>query len=243
MGIATRNIKSIKDPDFYSNEKFSFIIPAAGMGKRMKSFGAKPLIKVNPTTTILDNQLRIINNVFPNNEIILIAGYDGDYLMNHSPNSLIKIENERYEDTNVCRSIGMGLRAATTERVVIVYGDLVFNEETLRHTKFRNLSTLIVGSSFMKEEEIGCTYDEQTNLLQHMDWNIKDKWDQISYFTGRELKLLKNICWDKSNEKLFGFECINNIVNNNGKFAICKNKGKTIDIDTSKDLERVIEIL
>ncbi len=57
---AYRNIKPIKH-SLYDEEKYSIIIPAAGMGKRMKSFGPKPLIKLTPSLNILDNQLNIIN--------------------------------------------------------------------------------------------------------------------------------------------------------------------------------------
>lgn len=243
MGLNQPNTKPIKDPDFYSNEKFSIIIPAAGMGKRMKSYGPKPLIKINNNLTIIQNQLNCINKVFFNSEIIIIAGFDGDYLMNHTPNNLIKIENERYEETNVARSIGIGLRAATTERVIIIYGDLVFNQALLSETNFRNQSTLIVDSSnLMKDEEIGCYSSD--NQLINMDWSVNEKWAQIMYVTGRELKLLKNITWNKENERFFGFECINEIINNHGKFLIHKPKdGKITDIDISKDLEKVINIL
>ncbi len=124
--------------------------------------------------------------------------------MNHSPNNLIKIENERYETTNVTRSIGIGLRAVTTERVIVIYGDLVFNESILQNTDFSNKSTLLLDNTYMKEEEIGC-FVENKKII-NMDWGQKTKWAQISYFTGRELKLLKNIAWDKSKEMFYGFD-------------------------------------
>ena len=208
---AHRNIKPIHH-SLYEEEKYSIIIPSAGMGKRMKSFGPKSLIKLKPNLNILENQINIINKIFPINEIILVVGYDGDYLMNHSSNSLIKIENERYETTNVTRSIGIGLRAVTTERVVIIYGDLVFNEQTLLNTDFSNRSTILVDNTYMKEEEIGC-FIENKKII-NMDWDQKTKWSQISYFTGKELKLLKNIAWNRSKEMFYGFECINEIINN-----------------------------
>jgi hypothetical protein len=43
---------------------------------------------------------------------------------------------------------------------------------------------------------------------------------------------------------MFGFEAINEIINNGGKFVMCgSNKAKAIDIDSSKDLEKVKEIV
>ena len=71
-----------------------------------------------------------------------------------SPKDLIKIENENYEKTNVVRSIGLGLRAATSENVLVIYGDLVFNEETIKNLKPQCSSLIIDNSSTMKDDEV-----------------------------------------------------------------------------------------
>ena len=86
------------------------IIPSAGIGKRMKSYGCKSLLNIQ-NDKLIDIQIKNINSVFPNNEIILITGFDSDRLMNNSPDDIIKIENERYYDNNVSKSISIGLRA------------------------------------------------------------------------------------------------------------------------------------
>ena len=125
----TTNIRGKK------SQKYSIIIPSAGMGKRMRSYGPKSLIKITPEKNIVENQIEIINDNFTNHEIILVCGFEADKLMNNTPKNLIKIENENYENTNVVRSIGLGLRAATSENVLVIYGDLVFNEETIKNLK------------------------------------------------------------------------------------------------------------
>ena len=124
------------------NEKHSIIIPAAGMGYRMRSYGPKPLIRINQEKTIVQNQIEIIKNNFVNPEIILVCGFEADKVMKNTPTDIIKIENESYEKTNVLRSIGMGLRAATSERVLIVYGDLVFNDEAIKNLKLETCNQL-----------------------------------------------------------------------------------------------------
>ena len=126
MTQATRHVTYIHSPNTY---KYSIIIPAAGQGLRMKSYGAKPLIKLTPDLTIIQNQLNIITDKFRSYEVILVTGFESQRVMRETPQDIIKIENERYDETNVCRSIGIGLRAATTNRVLIIYGDLVFRSE------------------------------------------------------------------------------------------------------------------
>ncbi len=154
--------------------------------------------------------------------------------MRDTPNDIIKIENERYEDTNVCRSIGMGLRAATTNRVLIIYGDLVFNSATL-NVKFNKGSSLIVDSNTMTDNEVGCTI--MNGLVEQVLYELPNKWAQISFFVDKELEMLKKIVWNPDNERLYGFEAINQIIDGGGKFrAIIPNGIRVNDIDSSKDI-------
>jgi len=239
MTKAIRNVSYIHSPNTY---KYSIIIPAAGQGLRMKSYGAKPLIKLTPDLTVIQNQLNIISKKFRYYEIILIVGFQAYRVMGETPNDIIKIENERYEDTNVCRSIGMGLRAATTNRVLIIYGDLVFNYEAL-DVKFNKGSSLIIDSSnTMTDNEIGCTINNGT--IEHLSYELPHKWSQISFFTGRELEMLKKISWNPNNERLYGFELINQIIESGGQFRPVFPPGiKVNDIDTSKDIPIVQGII
>ncbi len=123
--MTIRYIKEINKPT-----DIDIVIPAAGLGKRMKSYGAKPLIKIRGNTSIIDNQIRILKKFLPNSNIIIVCGFDADNLMNKTDENIVKIENENYVGTNVVRSIGMGLRA-TKRDVLIVYGDLIFNEKCI----------------------------------------------------------------------------------------------------------------
>ena len=43
--------------------KIGIIIPAAGMGRRMKSYGPKPLIKIG-SSTIIKNQIQLLQTYF-----------------------------------------------------------------------------------------------------------------------------------------------------------------------------------
>ena len=86
-----KHIKSIRqDP----NETLvHVIIPSAGIGRRMKSYGCKSLLNIRDKK-LIDIQVENIRNVFPTNEIILVTGFDSDRLINNSPTDIIKIENE-----------------------------------------------------------------------------------------------------------------------------------------------------
>ena len=66
------------------------IIPSAGIGRRMKSYGCKSLLSIKDKR-LIDIPLEYINSRFVRNEIILITGFDSERLMNYSPEDIIKI--------------------------------------------------------------------------------------------------------------------------------------------------------
>ena len=225
-----------------SKNQIGVIIPAAGMGRRMKSYGPKPLIRIG-NSTVIKNQIHLIRTYIPHSLIVLVCGFQAKALMNQTPASILKIENERYEETNVVRSIGMALRVIDScSKIIIIYGDLVFNSATLRNLKF-DKSSLIVTEQGMSDEEVGCVIDEN-NRVSNLMYDLPTKWSQIGIFVGKELKLLKQLAWEEKNQTKFGFEIINQIIEQGGTFKCIKNKNiKIVDIDSSKDIQRAKEIL
>lgn len=239
MSDAVRNVSSIRGP--LKTRKYSIIIPAAGMGNRVASYGSRSLYTLDGKTTLIQRQIKLIKEVYPINEIIVVAGFEADKVMANIPSDIIKVENEHYEKTQVVRSIGMGLRVCTTDRVVVIYGDLVFNKNALMFPA--NRDSLIVGdNSTMKDGEVGYT-SHRTNV-EYIFYDLPNKWAQIAYYTGKELELLKRIAWRRENSHIFGFEAINEIIRRGGSFIAVKPPGiKITDVDAIKDLKRAKEML
>lgn len=237
MGLAYRNILPIRGT---KTNRFSIIIPAAGMGLRMKSYGVKSLISLTPNVNLITHQLSIIRKTFVNSEIILVVGFEADKLIQKTPNDIIKIENEKYETTNVARSIGIGLNAATSENVLIIYGDLVFNDKALRIPLTESL--LIIDKNTMVGDEVGCSVND--NRVDILSYELPQKWAQIVYLKNKELDLMRRICCNRLHDNLYGFEIINKVIDSGGTFlAYQPDKIKINDIDSSKDLLTIRSIL
>lgn len=234
MGLAYRNILPIRGTKI---NRFSVIIPAAGLGFRMKSYGPKSLLKLTPDIDIITHQLKIIQQTFFNPEIILVTGFLSNRVMNKTPYNIIKIVNSEYEKNNVVKSISLGLRAATSKNVLIIYGDLVFNPRALRIPLNKSLILLDRGS--MTSDEVGCSVDSN-GYINVISYDLSPKWAQIVYLTGVELEMAKNFVHNGLFSNLFGFEILNKIINNGGKFLAYTPKGIMVrDIDTFTDLLNV----
>ncbi len=238
-GKAIRNTKPIKD--HRKEIKLSVIIPSAGEGVRMRSYGPRSLLQIN-NKTLIQYQIDHIKEAFPQSDIILVCGFDATKLMNNVPKHTVCIENERYTETNVVRSIGMGLRAAMNDNILIVYGDLVFNENALEFPTDKSCIIYDSDQSWINENEVGCTVNGDS--LENIFFGLTNRWCQILYLTGKELSIMKNIAFDRQKEKLYGWEVINEIMESGGEFAAYSPKGlKCIDIDSSKDLDKIGDIL
>jgi choline kinase len=208
----------------------------------MKSYGVKSLIELCPNLTVIKHQLNLLNNIFTNKEIVLISGFQRNKLMDAIPENILQIENERYNETNVLRSIGMGLRIVSSDRVLIIYGDLVCNARALA-PPFSHVSYLVLDNqNTMTENEIGCTVVE--GKVTNLSYDLPVKWGQIMFLTGAELALFRQIAYNSDNEKWFGFEAINEVIRMGGQFkAVQLDKATMIDIDTPADIARARKLI
>lgn len=241
MTYTTRNISPAIRP---GNRPISVIIPAAGFGSRMKSYGPKALIKIKDDLTIIENQLKYLYRYLYKPQIILVAGFEDTkvYTYMEKRRNVLVVTNKHWDTTNVVSSIGIGLQHAIHPNVLIVYGDLVFNAWTLKIPLSQDSMILTDKYGLMKNEEVGCIV--QGNVLENMMYSLPNKWAQIAYFTGKEQRLFKQICTDKAYSTYFGFEVVNMIINSGGRFTAHSHPRMRItDIDSSKDLTKVQEII
>jgi len=235
MSVPKRNVAPIKNP----KHKYSVIILAAEIGTRTKSWGNKSLLPINNTTTLIQHQLTIINKVFSSPEIILVTGFEADKVMNNTPYGIIKIENEKYEETNGIRNLGLGLRACTTNKVIVINGDALFNEATLGNAKFSNKSVVLVDNKIKNNsEDVGCTIDN--NKIEYMMYGLEHPWQHILYLTGDELKAIHNIAWNKNKANLFIWEAINHIILAGGQFtAQYPEEMRVLNIKSSTEIQKL----
>lgn len=236
-------MRSINPANKNDNRKISIIIPAAGMGTRMKSHGPKSLIKINKETTILDNQLKYIYSNFNNPQVIIVTGFGAGKIEKHVKNRQLEfIYNDNWEIDNVGGSISKGIKHIKHKYLLILYGDLVFNKFAL-NGPFGEYSVILKDKyGLMKDEEVGCVTNDKK--ITNMMYDLPNKWAQISYFTYKELDKLKELCNTNQYNNHYGFELINKIIGDGGTFFTQSPKNmKITDIDSSKDLLKIKEII
>jgi choline kinase len=220
----------------------SVIIPAAGMGRRMKSYGPKSLINLDNRQTVLDRQGELILKAYPKAEIIVVVGHEADLVMSRMSPAMKPVENELYETTNVVRSLSMGMRLASYPDILIVYGDLVFNRDAIENLAGGHSLVVVDNHGRMDAEEVGVTVVD--GRITRFCYDVDTKWGQIAYLTGAEASLFKQVAWNRNHSRWYGFEALNRVIELGGRLRpIEPHRMKLAEIDTSRDIENARRIL
>lgn len=206
--------------------ELSIVIPAAGVGRTRKKTVPHALIPVEGGT-LLDQQIKVLRKSFPGAEIIAVLGCEAEAVQKALGEGIRIVENENYDTTSAARSIAMGLRATDSSRAIIVYGDVMFTQETLKplyRPDWGLSAVLLDDNKAMPADEIGVILDEH-RMVTHFDYGLPHTWTGIASLTGRELSLFRQLGNRQDRRRYLGWELFNEIIDKGGRFAGVGSRG------------------
>jgi len=192
---------------------------------------------------VLERQIKIIWKIYPKADITIVAGFQADLISERirKKYQVRIVRNTDYQETNVARSIFLGLQSCVNNHALIVYGDLVFNSVTLRGLVGKQSKVVVDGKKNIRDEEVGVLFDKKG--VTNFSYAIDKKWCQIAYLSKHEMGLFEEISSKKDREKWFGYEIFNEIIEQGGSFSPVEQSGmKIAEIDTPRDLRQAIEV-
>ena len=219
------------------NDGLSVIVLCGNMGYRMKSYGPKSLLTFPDGSMVIDKLLENVQASFPDCELIVSVGFEADKVMSNLNQGIHVVENQLYETTNDLEEVRLCLNVAINNNVVIINGDLIFNNIAL--DKLTKNGSKVVIDEHMNNSEIGVTVvDDKVTIFAY---DLPTKWCNIVYLTGEELAIFKKICKDREKGKWFIFEALNVILEKGGTFHVSHPKHMEINrIEKLKDWKALI---
>ena len=137
-------------------------ILAAGMGTRLGRPFPKPLTPLNDGRTIMQQQLDNISEAFgADTHIQIVVGFKLDLILEAAPEAVF-VYNERYDQTNTCKSLLKALRSSSEGPVVWMNGDVVFEPAILKRLQSNidaSQTAIAVNTSAVSDEEVKYTVD------------------------------------------------------------------------------------
>ena len=138
-------------------------ILAAGMGTRLGRPFPKPLTPLDDGRTIMQQQLDNISQAFgAGTRIQIVVGFKLDLILEAAPDAVF-VYNERFDQTNTCKSLLKALRASAPGPVVWMNGDVVFEPEVLKRLKLNidaGQTAIAVNTAAVSDEEVKYTVNE-----------------------------------------------------------------------------------
>lgn len=231
---ARRNIAPIKREPV-NTDKISVIIPADAAGHRMKYVGAKALIELPNGQSVLERQVTIIRQIYPQADIIVCIGFEHEKIIRKYRNNLgIRfVYNPQHEDTGVVHGLHLAMYATTSNNILVIYGDLVFNLQAIAGI-VSDKSRILVSSTI--NNEVGMIVDR--GIVTNFAQDLPTKWGHIAYFTGKESNLFMKAIMNPLHLKWLGYEILNYIIENGGVLHAFQPVDAQIkEINTTKDIE------
>lgn len=215
--------------------KLDIVIPAAGMGRRMKSFGAKALLPVGPET-LIGRQIRLLREAYPTARVTVVVGHEGDRVRRALPPGVRVVVNRDFATTNVARSLYLGLAGTSPNKpALLVYGDLVFNRRAVEGIR-TDASSVLVDPGAARPEEVGVNVTG--GMAVHFSYGLEAKWAQIAMLAPHEKRLFVGHAGRPAARRLFGFEVLNHVLAAGGEFRAVTNPHVSLaEIDTSRDID------
>jgi choline kinase len=209
------------------------IIPAAGIGKRMKSHGPKANIKIDEKNTVITRILSIIKKSFGKTETIVVLGFQKEKLLfqNNDPKVIV---NKDFQNTNVSKSINIGISNSVSKDCLIIYGDIVFNKSIFSNFDFSE-SFILVEKNSKRTSEVGVNVID--GYAEHFSYGICPKWAHIVFLKEKDKNIFLRISSDVKTDKWFGFEILNRMIDFGVKLKV-KFIEEIVEIDTYLDITK-----
>jgi choline kinase len=207
----------------------------------MKSYGPKALIRLG-FETVIERQLRLLRSCYPQARFIVVAGFEADRVRKTLPDDVCVLINPDYETTNVARSIEIGLRQCVSDSpALIVYGDLVFNRQTVSGLPLDRSSAILDLSGPGREQEVGINVVGGDVMC--FSFGLPQKWAHVCLLTDSEKQLFLHAAQASHRSRFFGYEILNSVLDSGGTLEAISPAGmRLVEIDSSKDIGRARRI-
>lgn len=203
-----------KKVEVKKNEMYTFIILADTPGYRMKSYGPTSLISFKDKK-LIDIQIQSIANHFKNFEIILCCGFEIDKVYKHIRNNydsvnIRLVENQLYNNSNVCESARLSLNNTTNSMVYILDGNLILTDELFADRI--NESYVYIQDNSYENFEVGININEN-NDIEYFSYGGIKPWSEIMFLHSKEMvdsfrKIVSNVEFKNK----FIFEALNDLI-------------------------------
>ena len=238
MSSHTKCIHQIKKTGIgkEKDKKLSIILLNSLCAYRMRSFGPRCLLKLNNGEMLIDSQLKLLREYYPNSEIIMTIGFDAEKIIKKKIAGVRYVENQLFENTNIAEEIRLGINNCETSNILLIQGETVLTHDAVSNITKNGSCILCVDQVSNDEDDVGATViNDYLSILAH---GLQPKFGGIAFITDPELNFFKNHICVKENNNLYLFELINLLAQKYQKIKVIHPSESTLlRIESIKDIQ------
>lgn len=172
------------------------VILAAGRGTRLGMPFPKPLTPLADGRSIMGQQIENIRTVFGDEaHIMTVVGFEFGRIMETFPD-ITYVYNERFAQTNTCKSLLRALEAHRPGGVLWLNGDVVFDPEVLQRLQphlAQDRSVIAVNTASVSDEEVKYRVDAD-GYVSELSKQVTDALGEavgINYVSSADRRILR----------------------------------------------------
>jgi hypothetical protein len=220
----------------------AFILSYA-ITKGMKSYGPKGILtqKTKPNQSLIACQINSIKDIV--SDISVVTGFGREKITKKITDITTDIYNDKYETANEGYAISKLLLDNQIDSALILCDGIILG---LKTENLINSNSVIFVTNRTKKSKfnLGCIVDKQTNLLEHIFYDISDTvWCEAVLLKKNELNIIQHYIKNNFIENMFLFELINESIKLGAKYATVKLLNKNVKkIECIKDANHIKEV-
>ncbi|MCE5318966.1 MAG: phosphocholine cytidylyltransferase family protein [Parachlamydia sp.] len=220
------------------------VILAAGMGSRLQDPDTpKPLTLLANGKSLLANQLDILSQFLPLDNILIVVGYRKEQIMESHPD-LLYVYNPHYATENTSKSLLKAIRKIDDD-LLWLNGDVLVHPSILREMAAFNRTSMMVNVGPVAEEEVKYRCNSH-GLISEVSKSVADARGEalgINLFKRSDLPALKQGLEQCADNDYFekGIEWA--IAHNTQVWSFPVAQGLCTEVDFPEDLEHANQML
>lgn len=204
------------------DEKLTVLLIGSNPCDGLKSKPAIGTLNINSHYPVLDCQVSAILSIFPHADIINVVGHDINRVIRFRPKNVRLVENVYYKQTGEMEDIRIGFNCTTSDSVLIINNNILFNSDTLKQLKL-NTSCMLIGNKNVKKDKIGLTH--LNYWAENIAFGIGNLIYNFVYLRQPEITMMQRYAMAKNRKHSYLFEGLNDILRNGGSLRVVQNRG------------------
>lgn len=218
-----------------NGDKVTFILLCAQKSNR-RGYNNVALSDVHNQKKVIDLQIECINKAHPNNEIILISGFEHEkvvqYVHKNKYQNVRIAENKNYEKTSALDGWKIGLNLSIPGNTYIIHGDRIFSSSMISDENHEQGTHTYTHNIDKTNYDLGLLIEN--NKLINISYGLPNVWSEIFFIHADDFQITRKLINETRRRKIYSIDSFINLISRQFQIKVIEKHSN--EVYTFKDL-------